>query len=119
MHELSIAQSILDIVAQELAQEQPDPGHPGQDQTRLADQRRARGPGTWGFQALTIGTPLESRRVRAGGRCPPCTAAPSAATSSPPRPRGRLFVPCPACGEEFGHKVLAGKELYIDFIEAQ
>jgi Zn finger protein HypA/HybF involved in hydrogenase expression len=25
---------------------------------------------------------------------------------------------CPACGEQFGRKVLQGKELYIDHIEA-
>ncbi|MDL2317338.1 hydrogenase maturation nickel metallochaperone HypA [Desulfovibrio sp. OttesenSCG-928-A18] len=31
--------------------------------------------------------------------------------------RASLFSPCPACGEDIGHKVLSGKELYIDSIE--
>ncbi|MDR0828314.1 MAG: hydrogenase maturation nickel metallochaperone HypA [Desulfovibrio sp.] len=28
-----------------------------------------------------------------------------------------LLSPCPECGEEIGHKVLAGRELYIEHIE--
>lgn len=32
---------------------------------------------------------------------------------------GALFSGCPSCGEEIGHKVLAGKELYIDHIEVE
>ncbi len=29
------------------------------------------------------------------------------------------FAPCPHCGEEFGHRVLSGKSLYIDNIEVE
>lgn len=117
MHELSIAQSILDIVAQELAK------------NNLTQVIRVKIKHGWltnvvpealdmGFQALTIGTPLESavfelEAVPTLYRCAKCGHEFS------PEAQGRLFVPCPACGEEFGHKVLAGKELYIDFIEAQ
>ena len=36
-------------------------------------------------------------------------------------PQGKelLFAPCPACGEEAGHHVLAGRELYVEHIEAE
>lgn len=33
-------------------------------------------------------------------------------------PSGR-FAPCPSCGEELGHRVLAGKELYLDHLEVE
>lgn len=29
------------------------------------------------------------------------------------------FAPCPTCGEELGHSVLSGRELYIENIEAE
>lgn len=117
MHELSIAQSILDIVAQEL------------EKNNLKTVLRVKIKHGWltnivpealdmGFQALTAGTPLETavfelEAVPTRYRCTACGHEFS------PESQGRLFVPCPACGEEFGHEVLAGKELYIDFIEAQ
>jgi len=30
-----------------------------------------------------------------------------------------FFMPCPACGEQLGHAILAGKELYLDHLEAE
>jgi hydrogenase nickel incorporation protein HypA/HybF len=29
------------------------------------------------------------------------------------------FAPCPGCGEELGHTVLSGRELYIDYLELE
>ena len=29
------------------------------------------------------------------------------------------FAPCPACGEELGHAVLSGRELYIEYLELE
>ncbi len=29
------------------------------------------------------------------------------------------FDPCPQCGEEFGHTVLSGKEMYLDQLEIE
>jgi hydrogenase nickel incorporation protein HypA/HybF len=33
--------------------------------------------------------------------------------------RASIFSACPACGEEIGHTILAGKELYIEHIELE
>jgi len=33
--------------------------------------------------------------------------------------RATIFSVCPTCGEEVGHNVLTGKELYIDYIELE
>ena len=38
---------------------------------------------------------------------------------SPPPVATALFTPCPLCGEEIGHTVLAGKTLYLDHIEVE
>lgn len=38
---------------------------------------------------------------------------------APPVPATSLFSACPLCGEEIGHTVLSGKELYIDHIEVE
>lgn len=29
------------------------------------------------------------------------------------------FAPCPACGEELGHTVVSGRELYIEYLELE
>jgi hydrogenase nickel incorporation protein HypA/HybF len=33
--------------------------------------------------------------------------------------RATLFSVCPFCGEEIGHSVLTGKELYIEHLELE
>ena len=33
--------------------------------------------------------------------------------------RAAIFSVCPGCGEEMGHTVLAGKELYVEHIELE
>ena len=117
MHELSFAQSILEIVDQEM------------EKNGLTTLIKVKIKHGWltnivpealemGFTAMTMGTPYESavfelEAIPTLYKCVTCGHEFS------PEAQGRLFVPCPACGEEFGHKVLAGKELYIDFIEAQ
>ncbi|GFK92208.1 hydrogenase nickel incorporation protein HypA [Fundidesulfovibrio magnetotacticus] len=117
MHEMSIAQSILDIVQQEMEKN---------GLTRLIRVKVKFGRLTntvpealdTGFMALTAQTPLESavfelEEIPARYRCFKCAA------EFTPEGTNRLLVPCTACGEEFGHAVLSGKELYIDFIEAE
>jgi hydrogenase nickel incorporation protein HypA/HybF len=42
----------------------------------------------------------------------------SCAVEFTPDEEEMILMTCPACGEQFGHKVLQGKELYIDHIEA-
>ncbi len=117
MHEMSIAQSILDIVQQEMDKN---------NLTKLIRVKVKFGRLTntvpealeTGFMALTVQTPLESavfelEEIPARFRCFKC------AREFSPEETNRILVPCPACGEELGHTVLAGKELFIDYIEAE
>ncbi|MFZ5427318.1 MAG: hydrogenase maturation nickel metallochaperone HypA [Thermodesulfobacteriota bacterium] len=117
MHEMSIAQSILDIIKQEMQ---------NNNLTRLIRVKVRHGRLTntvpealeTCFMALTVQTPLESavfelEEIPARYQCFKCGKEFS------PEETNRLLVPCPHCGEEFGHKVLAGKELFIDYIEAE
>ena len=117
MHEMSIAQSILDIIQQEMEKN---------GLTRLIRVKIKFGKLTntvpealeTGFMALTVKTPLESavfelEEVPARYKCFKC------AKEFSPEHANRLLVPCPHCGEELGHSVLSGKELFIDYIEAE
>jgi len=117
MHEMSIAQSILDIIKQEME---------SNGLTKLVRVRIKHGRLTntvpealeTCFMALTVKTPLESavfelEEIPARYKCFGC------AKEFSPEEANRLLVPCPHCGEELGHTVLAGKELYIDYIEAE
>lgn len=117
MHEMSIAQSILEIIKQEMEKH---------GLTRLIRVKIKSGRLTntvpealeTGFMSLTVQTPLEEavfelEEVPARYECIACRKEFS------PEHTGRLLIPCPHCGEEFGHKVLAGKELFIESIEAE
>lgn len=117
MHEMSIAQSILDIIKQEMEKN---------DLTKLIKVKIKFGRLTntvpealeTGFMALTVQTPLESavfelEEIQARYKCFKCGKEFS------PEGTNRLLVPCPYCGEDLGHEVLAGKELFIDYIEAE
>uniref|UniRef100_A0A7C4AHW4 Hydrogenase maturation factor HypA n=1 Tax=Fundidesulfovibrio putealis TaxID=270496 RepID=A0A7C4AHW4_9BACT len=117
MHEMSIAQSILDIIKQEMEK---------RGLTKLIRVKIKHGRLTntvpealeTCFMALTVKTPLESavfelEEVPALYRCFNCGREFS------PDDTSRLLIPCPGCNEEFGHTVLAGKELFIEYIEAE
>ena len=117
MHEMSIAQSILDIVAQELEKN---------GLKRLIRVKVKHGALTntvpealeTCFMALTAKTPMEDaifeiEAIPAKYKCFSC------GKEFTTEERGRLLIPCPSCGEDFGHTVLAGKELYIESIEAE
>jgi hydrogenase nickel incorporation protein HypA/HybF len=114
---MSIAQSILDIIQQEMEKN---------GLTRLIRVKIKFGKLTntvpealeTGFMALTVKTPLETavfelEEVPARYKCFQC------AKEFSPEHANRLLVPCPHCGEELGHSVLSGKELFIDYIEAE
>jgi len=114
---MSIAQSIVDIIRQEMEK---------RGLTRLirATVKFGRLTNTvpealeTGFMAVTIGTPLEKavfelEEIPVRYRCFAC------AREFSPKDAGLLLAPCPHCGEEFGHTVMSGKELYIDSIEAE
>ncbi|GAB6035739.1 hydrogenase maturation nickel metallochaperone HypA [Fundidesulfovibrio butyratiphilus] len=116
MHEMSIAQSILDIVNEEMEKN---------SLTRLiaVKVRYGRMTATVSealevcFLALVAGTALENARFETEA-VPSRLACGRCGQEFEPE-LDRLFAPCPACGEEFGHTVLSGQELYIEYIEAQ
>lgn len=70
------------------------------------------------FEAITVGTDFEGARLElvmspVRLRCGGC------GKDFEPQGKELLFAPCPVCGEEAGHLVLAGRELYVDHIEAE
>jgi hydrogenase nickel incorporation protein HypA/HybF len=119
MHEMSIAQSLLGIVRQEMA---------AHGLTRVLAVHVRHGsmaavvPQALAFawEVLTRGTDLEEaalvlEEVPLSVRCSGCGL-----TFAPEKEAHRLvLIPCPRCGEDLGHEILAGKELLVDHIEAE
>lgn len=118
MHEMSIAQSLAGIVQEEMA---------AHGVSRLRAVRVCHGalaavaPDalTFAWEVLTRDTPLagsllEMVEIPVRLRCVSCAAEFTVAECD------RLpLAPCPSCGEDLGHEILEGKELYIENIEAE
>ena len=69
------------------------------------------------FEALTVGTDwegavLQAEEIPLSLKCSRCGQI-----FSPARQK-RFSAPCPFCGEEQGHSIGAGRELYIQSMEA-
>jgi hydrogenase nickel incorporation protein HypA/HybF len=118
MHEMSLAQSLLAIVRQEV-ENHGSPRLVGVTVRRGALANVVPEALDMAFEVLTVGTDMEGVvltqveepvRLSCGG----CGRefAPEASPAA-------RFSPCPFCGEEFGHLVLAGKELYLDHLEVE
>ncbi len=117
MHEMSIAQSIQAIILDEI-------GKHGLTKVNRVVLKNGRLAGvvsdalTFAWEILTktgplAGAELVVEEVPLKLACGAC---------------GREFLtenaishlmPCPACGEQLGHKVLSGKEMYIESIDAE
>lgn len=117
MHEMSIAQSLIDIVEQEMNKH-------GVSKLHTVKVRHGRLANVvpealhFAWQALTADTPLEgaelvTEEVPLKVRCRKC------GIEFEPEEATLLLMTCPQCGEEFGHEVLSGKELYIENLEAE
>ncbi|WP_428568973.1 MAG: hydrogenase maturation nickel metallochaperone HypA [Solidesulfovibrio sp. DCME] len=116
MHELSIAQSLLALIEDEMAKH-------GKDTLVTVKVRHGRLSAIvpealdMAFTALTMDTRLATARLVLEEnpvvlRCRACGREFS--------PQGKsAFAPCPACGEELGHTVLSGRELYIEYLELE
>ncbi|MFO7875826.1 MAG: hydrogenase maturation nickel metallochaperone HypA [Desulfovermiculus sp.] len=119
MHEMSLVQSLLDIVRQEIR---------AHELTRLKTVRVTCGrlsgavPDAlhMAFTALTRDTALDGASldleiVPVKLQCGQC------GKNFSPQDHGLLaaFAPCPACGQEIGHRVVSGQELNIEYIEAE
>ncbi|WP_291325779.1 hydrogenase maturation nickel metallochaperone HypA [Desulfovibrio sp. UCD-KL4C] len=113
MHEMSIAQSILAIVQEEMEK------HPDATLKKVIVANGALAGIVsdaliFGWEAVTVETPLEGSvlvvneipiKVSCGG------------CQKEFIPEDKLYMPCPDCGLEIGHKVLQGKELQIEGLE--
>jgi hydrogenase nickel incorporation protein HypA/HybF len=117
MHELAIAQSLVDIIAQELKK------HGAVRLIRVKVKHGALSAVVpealkLSFEAMTMdtemaGAVLETEEVPLVVRCRQCEQEFSPATED------TIIMPCPHCGAEFGHEVVTGRELYIEHIEAE
>ncbi len=116
MHEMSIAESIMGIVTEEMK---------AHSCTKLLKVQVRYGalsqvvPDSlqFCFEALTKDTAYESavlelEEVPILLRCGQCGEA-----FTPPDEN--IFVPCPKCSMHLGHEVEQGKELYVQHIEAE
>lgn len=119
MHEMSLVQSLLDIVRQEIR---------AHELTTLKAVKVTCGrlsgavPDAlhMAFTALTRDTDLDGARldlelVPVKLQCGECgeNFSPSDNESL------AAFAPCPACGQEIGHRVVSGQDLNIEYIEAE
>ena len=115
MHELSLVQSMMTIILEE------------RDRHGLGALKRVKVKNgalagavtdalTFAWEALTPGSELEGvellvEDVPLRVRCGACGVE--------FEPEDRHYMPCPSCGEFLGHTVLAGKELFIESLEAE
>jgi len=117
MHELSIVQSLLALIEDEMAKH-------GKEKLVTVKVRHGRLASVvpeamdMGFTVLTEGTRLEGAALVMEEtpvvlRCRACSRE-----FTPENPSS-AFAPCPGCGEELGHTVLSGRELYIEYLELE
>ncbi len=117
MHELAIAQSLLSIIREEMKKH---------GKTKLITIKVKHGRLSaivpealdMAILSLTQDTPLADaellmEEVPLTLRCRECRK------EFTPEETKHVFAPCPHCGEELGHEVIAGKELYIEYLELE
>jgi hydrogenase nickel incorporation protein HypA/HybF len=115
MHEMSIAQSLLDIVAQEMNKH---------GVSRLVRVTVKHGRLTnivpdslhFAWKCLTDdtdhqGAELVTEMIPLKLRC-------TCGCEFEPGDEAIILHPCPECGEDLAHEVVAGRELYIENLEA-
>ncbi len=117
MHELSIAESLIKIIGEEMAKH---------NLTKLLKVKIVYGQISaivpealeTAFEVLTHGTSMAEAEVEIVAnpmvvRCRQCSR------EFTPSHEERILMPCPECGTEMGHELISGRELYIDHIEAE
>jgi len=117
MHELSIAQSLLTIIQEEMAKHNVSKLLKvkikyGQLSAIIPEALQT------AFEILTIDTPLAGAEIIAEEiplklKCKQCKQ------EFCPQEGEAMFATCPYCQAEFGHEVITGKELFIEEIEAE
>lgn len=115
MHELAIAQGILDIVREEMAKH----GAAKLDRVHIHHGRMANvAPEalTFAWENLIRGTDLEgaemlTEEIAVRMKCAGCGVEFEPEDDF-------ILAPCPDCGEDLGHQLLKGQELYVFRLEA-
>mgnify|MGYP006275353521 FL=1 len=118
MHEMSLTQSLLDIVRQEMN---------SHGLTRLLEVKVACGrlsgvvPDAMhmAFTALTQDTDLCGACLNLEPVPLKLCCAECGTQFCPEQDCLAAFAPCPACGQEIGHRIVSGQELNIEYIEAE
>ncbi len=117
MHELSIVQSLLAVIEDEMAKH-------GKQTLIAVKVKHGRLSAivpealAMAFEVLTMdsrlaGARLDLEEIPVRLRCRACGG------EFTPQHRAVPFAPCPSCGEELGHTVLSGRELYIEYLELE
>ena len=70
------------------------------------------------FEALLMGSKLEGARLELE-EMPAVLRCQCGSEFTPEQKKDILFAPCPACGEQLGHQLVAGRELYLQHLEAE
>lgn len=117
MHELSIAESLIKIIREEMAKH---------GLTKLLTAKIVHGQISaivpealeTAFEILTIGTPLEGAVIELETK-PMVVRCRECGHEFSPTQEERILMPCPQCNTELGHEIIAGRELYIEHIEAE
>ena len=117
MHEMSIAASMIDIVREELSKH---------GATKLHMIRVGHGvlsnlvPESmhFAFEVQTKGTDLDGAILELR-EIPITVACGECGKEFQPEGKDLFDMPCPDCGRRYAHKVLTGKELLVEHIEAE
>jgi len=117
MHELSIVQSLLAIIEDEMVKH-------GKHKLITVKIKHGRLAAVvpealeTGFEVLTINTPFAGAKL-VTEQTPVVLRCRSCGREFSPERASAAFAPCPQCGEELGHEVLSGRELYIEYLELE
>ncbi len=117
MHELSIAQNLLEIIREEMKKH-------GKSRLLTVKIKHGRLSAVvpealdMAFTSLTMDTSLaEAKMVMEA--VPLTLKCYACGKEFSPEDTAHIFVPCPHCGEEIGHTVVSGKELFIEYLELE
>lgn len=117
MHEMSVVTSLLSIVREEM--EKHHVQHLLLVRVRYGTLANIVPEAlTFAFEALTAdtdfaGAVLETEEIPVTLRCHQC------GFHFTPIEKGAFWASCPQCGEQGGHKLETGRELYVQHIEAE
>lgn len=118
MHEMSLCTSLLEIVRQEMEKH---------GAARLVRVRVRHGALAnvvpealaMAFEVLTADSELEGARLEMVEEAVTLACGACGREFAPEPGIAARFSPCPYCGEELGHRILTGKELYLEHMEVE